>query len=163
MTAASDLGTDRGHIAPADGWCRLKVGGDIELLLRHQRLAAVLDPGEFELTGTRHLHEEGQVGIGRNTRTHVRDEHLDAREPGGERVEDMARIGLTRRILLLARLYDVGDQRLDLDHLADLGGLGEHDTRLGHDVALLESLALLWQIHSRSGSAPIHLRQCGHR
>ena len=44
---------------------RGNASGDVELQLLADLLARVIHPGEFHLTGAWHLHEEGEVGVGR--------------------------------------------------------------------------------------------------
>ena len=44
-----------------------------------------------------------------------------------------------------------------------LTGRGSSDDPLLYTGGGPRTLSLLWQIYSRCGPAPIHLRQCGHR
>ena len=45
-------------------------------------------------------------------------------------------IVLPSGVLALAGLHDVRDEGLDLDHVADLGALGELDARFGHGASI---------------------------
>src|SRR5579883_696109 len=108
---------------------------DLAVFRRHR--AVVVEPAEAERAARGRAHVELDVRVGRDRGLEVDAEQRRAVEGAGELVDDLARDELAGLVLAKARLYDVGDEGADLDHLALLGALRQLDANvLGHCAAL---------------------------
>src|SRR5476651_783318 len=118
---------------------RLIVLSDLYLALGRPAVLVVVGPDELERAALLDLHEEGHEGIGRDRRVELHVQHRLVVVGDLERIHDLARDDVAGRVLALAVLHRMGDQGLDLDHFALLGGGRHAQARLdvvSHDFLL---------------------------
>src|SRR4029453_19357424 len=94
--------------------------------------AFIARPAETDLAALGRHCEERHERIGGDRRREIHAEDLGAVPARGKALDDVARNDAAVGAGPEAGLHDMQDQRLELDHLALLGGLGRIDEDLGH-------------------------------